>query len=181
LAIDCDSFVGLTSIGPTRKAIKHRLHPAGRCWAELKNCAASKISTEHCRSINVTGTVRFQIGIGVFAFIFFTAKDDVRRRRGGRGQREDKNRSRCNGSDPGMSRGFHGDYCNKRRLPRQERFAYITSFNARLRRQAFLCDQFHLIAEAIKLAERGINVGRNANTLEFFVHDRRGKDVVFVE
>jgi hypothetical protein len=39
----------------------------------------------------------------------------------------------------------------------------------------------HLIAETVQLIERGANVGRDANILEFFVHDRRGKDAVFVE
>src|SRR6266487_5350612 len=56
-----------------------------------------------------------------------------------------------------------------------------SSANARLCRQAFARDQFHLLAEAIELVERGVNVGRDANTLEFFMHDRHGENVVFVE
>jgi hypothetical protein len=50
-----------------------------------------------------------------------------------------------------------------------------------LGRKAFSRDQFHLVAETIEFPERGINVGCNANTLEFFVHDGHGKDVVFIE
>src|SRR5262249_39275229 len=50
-----------------------------------------------------------------------------------------------------------------------------------LRRQTFPCDQFHLLAETVQLIQRGVNVGRDAHPLELFVHDRHGKDVVFVE
>src|SRR6266550_9036910 len=53
--------------------------------------------------------------------------------------------------------------------------------NASLCRQAFPRDQFHLLAQTVQLAKRGVNVGRDANTLEFFVYDRCGEDVVFVE
>src|SRR5207253_9456247 len=103
------------------------MNPASRRRAELKNCATSEISAEHRRSVNVTGAVRLQIGIGVFAFIFFTAKDNVRRCCGGCGQREDKNRTCCNGSDLETSGGFHGDYSNWRRSQSQEHLDYIRS------------------------------------------------------
>src|SRR4029078_11567090 len=50
-----------------------------------------------------------------------------------------------------------------------------------LRRQTFSCDQFHFLAETVQLIERGVNVRRDANALEFFVHDGHGKYVVFIE
>jgi hypothetical protein len=49
------------------------------------------------------------------------------------------------------------------------------------RGQAFPRDQFHLLAESIELTERSVEVRCNANPLEFFMHDRHGKDVLFVE
>ena len=52
---------------------------------------------------------------------------------------------------------------------------------AKLCRQAFPRDQFHLLAEKVQLIERGVNVGRDANTLEFFMDNRHREDVVFVE
>ena len=48
-------------------------------------------------------------------------------------------------------------------------------------RQTVAGDQFYLIAKAIQLVERGVNVGRNPNALKFLVHDRHGEDVMFVE
>ena len=50
-----------------------------------------------------------------------------------------------------------------------------------LRGQALASNLFHLFAETIELAERGVDVGGNANSLEFVVHDGHGEDVVFVE
>jgi len=50
-----------------------------------------------------------------------------------------------------------------------------------LRRQAFPRDQFHLLAETVEFTKRSVKVGRDANTLEFFMHDRDSEDVVFVE
>ncbi len=42
-------------------------------------------------------------------------------------------------------------------------------------------DHFNLFAETVELIERRVNVGSDPNALEFFVHDRRGENVVFVE
>ena len=50
-----------------------------------------------------------------------------------------------------------------------------------LRRETVASDQFHLIAKAIQLVERGVNVGCDPDALEFCVHDRDSEDVVFVE
>src|SRR3954470_6666559 len=50
-----------------------------------------------------------------------------------------------------------------------------------LRRQTFAGDLVHDLAEAVELGERGINIGSDADSLEFFVNDRDGKDVVLVE
>jgi hypothetical protein len=50
-----------------------------------------------------------------------------------------------------------------------------------LRGQAFPRDQFHLLAEKVELVEGGVNVGRDPNTLEFFMDNRDGEDVVLVE
>jgi hypothetical protein len=83
------------------------VHPAITCVAELKNCATSKIPAEYRCAINVTGAVRLQIGIGVFAFSLFKAIDHVRRCCGDRGQREGKNCSRRNASDAEISQRFH--------------------------------------------------------------------------
>src|SRR5207248_6120464 len=58
---------------------------------------------------------------------FFTTKDNVRRCCGGCGQREDKNRTCCKGSDLEMSGEFHGDYSNWRRSQSQEHSDYIRS------------------------------------------------------
>lgn len=51
----------------------------------------------------------------------------------------------------------------------------------RLRGQALASNLFHLFAETIELTERGVDVGGNANSLEFVVHDGHSEDVVFVE
>src|SRR4029077_2492061 len=76
--------------------------------AELENRATSEIPAQHGRSVNITGAVRLQIGIGVFAVILVKTKDNIRRCCVGCGQREDKNRTCGKGSDPEMSEGFHG-------------------------------------------------------------------------
>ena len=62
--------------------------PSVRCRPELKNCAASKLSSKHCRAVDVSSAVRLQIGVGVFAFLLFKAKDHVGRRCGSRDQRQ---------------------------------------------------------------------------------------------
>ena len=38
-----------------------------------------------------------------------------------------------------------------------------------------------MFAKTIQLAERGVDVGRDPDALEFFMNDRRGEDAVFVE
>jgi len=43
------------------------------------------------------------------------------------------------------------------------------------------CDELHLIAEPIEFLDGGVEVGRDADALEFFVQDRDCKDAVFVE
>ena len=85
IATKRDPFVRLASIGDTGEAVEDGVNPAVRCGGELKNCAASKVSSEHCRAINVTGVVRLQIGVGVFAFTLSKAKYYVRCCRGGCG------------------------------------------------------------------------------------------------
>src|SRR6476469_4916876 len=47
--------------------------------------------------------------------------------------------------------------------------------------QALACDQFHFGAEAIQCGQGRVDIWRNADALELFVHDRSGKDVVLVE
>ena len=50
-----------------------------------------------------------------------------------------------------------------------------------LRGEAFAGNNLHFITEAIEFAKGCVEVGRDAYALEFFVHDRHGEDVVFVE
>jgi len=47
--------------------------------------------------------------------------------------------------------------------------------------QALTCDLFHYIAETIQLAQRRIDVWRNANALKLFMNDRRREDAVLIE
>ena len=75
------------------------MHPAIRRGAELKNCATSKISSEHRRAVDVAGAVRLQIGVGVFAPILLKAKNNVGRHRSSRGNRQDERCSHRNGAD----------------------------------------------------------------------------------
>src|SRR2546423_1240021 len=58
---------------------------------------------------------------------------------------------------------------------------YGVACRGHLHRQTLTGDQVHLFAEAIQLAERGVNVRGDAESLKFFVNDRDGKDVVLVE
>ena len=51
----------------------------------------------------------------------------------------------------------------------------------RLSRQSFAGNCLHHVREAIQLAERGVNVGRDANALEFFVNDRGRKDPMLIK
>ena len=108
------------------------MHPSIRCGAEPKNCATSKLPAEYGRSVNVTGAIRLQIGVGVFAFILFEAKDNVRGRCGSRGKRQSKNCGRCKGPDRKITGRFHGNHSNWRWSPRQERFAASRSSKSRL-------------------------------------------------
>src|SRR5438094_2944899 len=50
-----------------------------------------------------------------------------------------------------------------------------------LRGKPFASNNLHFIAKAIEFTQRGVEVRRDADTLEFFVDDRHGDDVVFVE
>src|SRR6185295_320695 len=48
-------------------------------------------------------------------------------------------------------------------------------------RQAVPRDGFHQVAEAVELAEGGVDVRRDANSLEFLVDDRRRENTMLVE
>src|SRR5829696_597040 len=50
-----------------------------------------------------------------------------------------------------------------------------------LSRHAFAGDGFHEVAEAVELAEGRVDVWRDADALEFFVHNRRREHAVLVE
>src|ERR1044072_998441 len=50
-----------------------------------------------------------------------------------------------------------------------------------LTRKSVPGDGFHQVGEPIQLAEGGVNVGCYANSLEFFVDDRRRENAMFVE
>ena len=50
-----------------------------------------------------------------------------------------------------------------------------------LRRETLASNHLNLFTKSIKLGKGRIHIRSYTNTLEFFMHDRRGKDVVFVE
>jgi hypothetical protein len=47
--------------------------------------------------------------------------------------------------------------------------------------QAFAGDRLHQTAEAIEFAECRVNVGRDADAFELFMHDRRREDPMLIE
>src|ERR1044072_6693705 len=50
-----------------------------------------------------------------------------------------------------------------------------------LRWEAVPGDRFHQVTEPVELAEGGVDVWRDANALEFFVHDWGGENAMLVE
>src|SRR6185437_7281482 len=82
--------------------------------------------------------------------------------------------------------GRRGDTETRRNGPRvsaspRPRVSVSPCLRVRLRREAFAGDRLHQLAEPIELAERGVDIGRDANPLELFVQDRRRENAMFVE
>src|SRR5438045_8562131 len=75
--IYADSRAWARAILAAGEALEHGLLPSVRRLAELENRAASELSSQHCRALDVPSHAPSQLGIGVLTFVASYPKHHV--------------------------------------------------------------------------------------------------------